>query len=146
MKKHLLLLATLFVVGFGITGNAQVRGKYKKETIVSNAMSNPDPKVDGLQKAVNQKNNPVQEDKSRGNVYGPDYSDVVVDNWTGFYIDIYVNGNYRGTVSPWDKRVTWAIPGTNTLYAKAVFDDGSYLYWGPKVTYTGYQYTWKLNP
>ena len=127
MKKHLLLLATFFVVGFGITANAQVRGKYKKETIVSNAISNPDPKVDGLQKAVNQKN-------------------VVVDNWTGYYIDIYVNGNYRGTVSPWDKRVTWAIPGTNTLYAKAVFDDGSYLYWGPKVTYTGYQYTWKLHP
>lgn len=145
MKKYILLLAAIFTVGFGITANAQ-RGKFKKETIVSKAIATPDTKVDGLQKAVNSKNNPVPEDKSRGNVYGADYSDVVVDNWTGYYIDIYVNGNYRGTVSPYDKRVTWAIPGTNSLYAKAVFDDGSYLYWGPKVTYTGYQYTWRLNP
>ena len=146
MKKHILLLTAFIMIGLGFAANAQVRGKFKKETVVSKAISTPDSKVDGLQKAVNQKNNPAPEDKSRGNVYGPDYSDVVVDNWTGYYIDIYVNGNYRGSVSPWDKRVTWAIPGTNTLYAKAVFDDGSYLYWGPKVTYTGYQYTWRLNP
>jgi hypothetical protein len=71
---------------------------------------------------------------------------VIIDNWSGYYVDIYVNGNYRGTVAPYDKRVTWAIPGTNTLYAKALFDDGSYIYWGPKTTATGYEYTWKLNP
>lgn len=147
MKKQILLLAILVTAGMGIQVNAQnEKPKLKKETVDAKPVTTPDPKVDGLQRPVNDKNNPAPVSTSRGDVYGPDYSDVLIDNWTGYYIDIYVNGNYRGTVSPYEKRVTWAIPGTNTLYAKAVFNDGSYLYWGPKVTYTGYTYTWKLNP
>ncbi|MFZ9388658.1 MAG: hypothetical protein ACO25B_12330 [Chitinophagaceae bacterium] len=147
MKKQLLLIAAFLVAGAGISSYAQdTKPKLKSETINSKPESKPDPKVAGLQRPVNNKNKPAAPSTSRGEVYGPNYSDVVVDNWTGYYIDIYVNGNYRGTVSPYDKRVTWAIPGTNTLYGKAVFNDGSYLYWGPKVTATGYTYTWKLNP
>lgn len=134
------------MIGYGFSADAQVRGKFKTETFKSSAMSTPDDAVDALQKPGNDKDNPVMEDKSRGDLYGPNYSDVIIDNWTGYYLDIYVNGNYRGTVSPWDKKTTWAIPGTNKLYAKAVFNDGSYLYWGPKTTYTGYQYSWQLNP
>lgn len=146
MKKHLILFATLMIVGMGFTANAQGAPKLKKETIDSKAMSTPNAVVDGLQKATNVKDSPVMENKDRGDVYGSNYSDIVIDNWTGYYIDIYVDNSYRGTVSPWDKKVTWAIPGTTKLYAKAVFGDGSYLYWGPSSTYTGYSYTWKLNP
>jgi hypothetical protein len=83
--------------------------------------------------------------KESGEVYGKDYSDVVFDNWTNYYIDVYINGKYRGTVAPLDERVTWAIPGENTIYAKAVFKDGSYLYWGPRTTTTGYSYTLELH-
>jgi len=145
MKKQTFLLAALFLLGIGFTANAQP-AELIKETINSNAISTKNSKVAGLKRPGNKKNKPVVEVKSRGDVYGVDYSDVIIDNWTGYYVDIYVNGNYRGTVSPYDKRVTWAIPGQNTLYAKAVFDDGSYIYWGPKTTSTGYEYTWKLNP
>ncbi len=146
MKKHL-LLAILITAGAGFSAYAQTaKPKLKKETVTSSPVSTPDDKVATLQRPTNDKNNPAPPTSSRGDVYGANYSDVVIDNWTGYYIDIYVNGNYRGTVSPYDKRVTWAIPGTNTLYAKAVFNDGSYLYWGPKVTYTGYSYSWRLNP
>ena len=144
MKKHLFLFVALLVIGLGFTANAQVKPKLKKQSISANAQSTPTTEVDGLQKAMNMKNSPVMKD--RGDVYGPNYSDVVIDNWTGYYIDIYVDNSYRGTVSPWDKKTTWAIPGSTKLYAKAVFDDGSYLYWGPSTTTTGYQYTWKLNP
>lgn len=144
MKKQILFFA-LLLGAFGFSANAQ-KGKMKQETINSKAISTPDPKAGALTKTGNIKGKPAAPTSSRGDVYGADYSDVVIDNWTGYYIDIYVNGNYRGTISPYDKKVTWAIPGVNTLYAKAVFNDGSYLYWGPKVTATGYQYTWKLNP
>ncbi len=144
MKKHILLFA-LLVIGAGITANAQPK-TLKKETVTSKAITTPDTKAGALQKSGNVKGKPAKPTSTRGDVYGADYSDVVIDNWTGYYVDIYVNGNYRGTISPYDKKVTWAIPGTNTLYAKATFNDGSYLYWGPKMTYTGYQYTWKLNP
>lgn len=133
------------VIGLGFTANAQTKPDLKKETISSSPIT-PSDEAGALKKPVNIKDKPVMEEKSRGDLYGPNYSDVVIDNWTGYYLDIYVNGNYRGTVAPWEKKITWAIPGTNKLYAKAVFDDGSYLYWGPKTTYTGYQYSWKLNP
>ncbi|MEO5945247.1 MAG: hypothetical protein ABIP79_00410 [Chitinophagaceae bacterium] len=145
MKKQLILLTSLMVIGLGFTANAQTKPNLKKETIISSPVPSAD-EAAALKRPVNSKGKPAMEDKSRGDVYGPDYSDVVIDNWTGYYLDIYVNGDYRGTVAPWEKKVTWGIPGTNRLYAKAVFDDGSYLYWGPKATYTGYQYTWKLNP
>ncbi|MFM2137985.1 MAG: hypothetical protein RJA57_292, partial [Bacteroidota bacterium] len=110
MRKHFILIAALVLAGFGFTAQAQ-KPDLKKETIESKPQTAPDAKVASLQRPVNDKAKPAPPAESRGDAYGPDYSDVVVDNWTGYYIDIYVNGNYRGTVSPYDKRVTWAIPG-----------------------------------
>ena len=148
MKKHLSLFAALLLMG--LISNAQGgMPELKKETISSNAVSTPDATVAALSRPGNNvKGAKVTKPatKESGEVYGSQYSDVVIDNWTDYYIDVYINGNYRGTISPWDKRTTWAIPGENRLYAKATFRDGSYLYWGPKETYTGYSYTWKLNP
>lgn len=148
MKQNICLIAAFALMGF--VSNAQgSTPELKKEVIESKANSKPDPTVAALSKPTNnvkgEKANNNQA-KQSGEVYGSQYSDVVIDNWTNYYIDIYINGNYRGTVSPWDKRTTWAIPGTNRLYAKAPFTDGTYYYWGPHETYTGYSYTWKLNP
>ena len=119
-------------------------GPKKKQTIEVKANNQPSDVVANLKKPGNEKE-PKPETKSRGDVYGPNYSDIIVDNYTGYSIDIYVDGNYRGSVGPYDKRVTWAVPGNTRLYGKATFDDGTYLYWGPTVTYTGYEYTWKLT-
>lgn len=146
MKYCFLLVSAFMLAGFGFNAQAQ-KADLKKETIESKAMSGPNKEVDALKRPVNDKNKPESAPKKAfGEVYGSDYSDVVIDNWTGYYIDIYVNGNYRGTISPYAEQVTWAIPGRNTLYAKATFRDGSSLYWGPRTTITGYSYTWKLNP
>ena len=123
---------------------AQQKTHKKKQTIEAKASDKPSDEAGALNKPANEKN-PKPEAKSRGDVYGPNYSDIIVDNYTGYSIDIYVNGSFRGTISPYDKKVTWAVPGNTRLYAKAVFNDGSYLYWGPTVTYTGYDYTWRLN-
>jgi hypothetical protein len=116
----------------------------KKKTIETKASTTPIDVVTKLKKPGNDKE-PKPESKSRGDVYGPNYSDIIVDNYTGYAIDIYVDGDYRGTVGAYDKRVTWAVPGNTRLYAKAEFNDGTYIYWGPTVTYTGYEYTWKLT-
>ena len=135
-------------MGIFITANAQEKTPLKKKTNESKPQSAPSVIVDGLVKPVNIKGSPVEEDKSRGDVCCPNYyGDLIIDNWTGYYIDIYVESKYRGTVAPYDKKVTWAILGTTRLYAKAVFEDtGSYLYWGPKTVYVGYEYKWKLMP
>ena len=123
---------------------AQQKTQKKKKTIEAKALSTPSAEVTALNRPSNEKN-PKAETKTRGDVYGANYSDIIVDNYTGYSIDIYVNGSFRGTIAPYDKKVTWAVPGNTRLYGKATFNDGSYLYWGPNTTYTGYEYTWKLT-
>jgi hypothetical protein len=145
--KKLLAPALLLVVGMMFTTVAVAQKTDRKpQTIDSKASTTKSDKIDKLKKPGNSKSGGPKESKSRGDVYGPDYSDIVVDNYTEWYIDIYVDGEYRGTLAPWDRKVTWAIPGNTELYAKAEFDDGSYLYWGPSTTRTGYEYTWNLKP
>ncbi len=86
MKKHL-LLAILITAGAGFSAYAQTaKPKLKKETVTSSPVSTPDDKVATLQRPTNDKNNPAPPTSSRGDVYGANYSDVVIDNWTGYYI------------------------------------------------------------
>lgn len=57
--------------------------------------------------------------------------EVHVDNRTPWYIDIFVDGTYRGVIGPFGDGYTLAIPGPTTLYGRADFRDGSYKSWGP---------------
>ena len=72
---------------------------------------------------------------------------VIVKNKTGWYIDVYNDGNYQGTVSPYGDAYFYDYGDIIQLYAKAVFDDGSYYYWGPKSISNDqyYSYTWSLS-
>lgn len=63
------------------------------------------------------------------------YCEVRFDNRTKWYIKLYVDGDYRGTLSPYGDAVVYALAGSTRVYARADFDDGTYLYWGPS-TYT----------
>lgn len=57
---------------------------------------------------------------------------VIFDNFTDWRIKLYVNGAYRGTLGGFDDAYLYVRPSPNTVvYARADFDDGSYLYWGP---------------
>lgn len=58
---------------------------------------------------------------------------VQLDNSTEWFIRIYVDGIYRGTMDPWGDNSVYVLPGDTTVYARADFTDGSYRYWGPKV-------------
>ncbi len=84
-----------------------------------------------------------------GNSKGAAGCKVIFDNYTDFRIKLYVNGSYRGTVGGFDDAYLYVAPSSDTVvYARADFDDGSYLYWGP----TNYdcrsnQYIYfKMNP
>jgi hypothetical protein len=72
---------------------------------------------------------------------------VVVDNWTGYWIDIYVDSDYSGTVNPWGDGYTYAIAGGTRLYGKATLDNGSTITWGPRNVDCppNGTYTWKLT-
>jgi hypothetical protein len=144
ISKSLMLSALSVFLLLANSVIAQQKTDLKKKTMEVKANSTPSSEVAALNKPANEKN-PRPQTKTRGDVYGANYSDIIVDNFTGYSVDIYVDGSFRGTIAPYDKKVTWAIPGNTHLYGKAVFDDGSYLYWGPTTTYTGYEYTWSLT-
>lgn len=71
-----------------------------------------------------------------------DYCKVIVDNWTGYAIDIYVDGEWEGTVAAWDDGYTWAISGKTQLYGESV---GGTKYWGPSYVDCRSEFTWKLT-
>jgi hypothetical protein len=56
---------------------------------------------------------------------------VHVDNRTPYYIDVFVDGEFADTVTPWGDVYSYAYAGITNLYARADFEDGSYKWWGP---------------
>jgi hypothetical protein len=66
---------------------------------------------------------------SRGGSYD---CEVQFDNYTDWRVKVYVDGVYKGTVGAWDSANTYVSPGSTSVYARADFNDGSFLYWGPK--------------
>lgn len=81
-------------------------------------------------------------EKSRGII-----CDVHVDNRTNLYIYVWVDGNPEGMMGPFGDLYTWAVAGPTRLYARADFDDGSRMTWGPQIVQcpTGGIYTWRLS-
>jgi hypothetical protein len=57
---------------------------------------------------------------------------VNFDNYTPWFIEMYVDGNFAGIVGPWDDVNAIAGNGPTVLYARANFRDGSFKYWGPR--------------
>lgn len=76
------------------------------------------------------------------------YGTVVADNWTDWPIDIYIDGQYRGTVPDWGELTRDVVAGTTTIYGRCEFDDGTVYTWGPRVfeLSPGGFYTWRLDP
>jgi hypothetical protein len=70
-----------------------------------------------------------------------------VDNWTGWYVKVYVDGSFRGSVGPFDDGTVYVGSGATTVYARADFTDGSYKYWGSRVVNCprGGTFSWTLN-
>jgi len=144
MKKITLILAlaAIFVAGTITSTVAQTKQKKTVETVSKQKNAGESIITITVPKTTNVPGSPATEDKTKGDVYGSDYCDVTIDNWTGYSIDIYIDGAFRGTLAPYDKRVTWAIPGTTKLYAEAY---GTSYYWGTYSFSCDYAYTWKLS-
>lgn len=73
--------------------------------------------------------------------------DIRVSNQTGLYVQFFFNGNPAGTIGPWGALTPNITEGNASLYARAVFTDGSVLTFGPRaLTCTGGDFTWTLTP
>jgi hypothetical protein len=83
--------------------------------------------------------------KTRG--AGPYPCRVHVDNHTAWIIRTYVDGGYVGAVNRFGDIAGITGNGPTTLYAVAVFEDGSTRTWGPHLfnCAAGESYTWRLG-
>jgi hypothetical protein len=73
------------------------------------------------------------------------YPTFTADNYTPYYIKVYINGDYVGTVAPYGKAAGDYAVGTYSIYGIAYFSDGSTLEWGPKTVFLDSDYTLNLN-
>ena len=138
MKKVRFLLSVVIVLF--VFSNTQAQ---EKKTIESKAQKvestrGDDPNII-VPKALNDEN-PVLKPKEEKTRAG--YCKVFIDNNTGYTIDIYIDGAYKGTIPPWETQYTWAISGKTKFYAKTI---GGTYYWGPKYYDCNFEFTWRLN-
>lgn len=98
-------------------------------------------------RTANDPNTPAAKPEGKGE-RGSRGCAVDIVNDTGWYVDIYVNGNYNGTVGPWNSGYVYPPVMGSNLYGRASFTDGSYKYWGPREfnCVPGTINSWSLTP
>ncbi|MCD4665849.1 MAG: hypothetical protein K8R68_11320 [Bacteroidales bacterium] len=143
MKKFIVLVLFVFAGFLFYTANAQdVKKESKIVEVVSaeiEAARGPSPHITTPKPTGDEVKAPKPE-KNKGT--RGDYCKVTVDNWTGYAIDIYVDGVWEGTVAAWSDGYTWAIEGKTKLYGESV---GGTKYWGPTYVDCYVEHTWKLT-
>jgi hypothetical protein len=87
---------------------------------------------------------PTPKEKTRGG--GPSYCRLHIDSRVNAYVNIYVDGDFRGTVSPGGDAYGYTGNGGTTLYGRADFTDGSSASWGPRVINCEGAYNWTITP
>src|SRR2546427_662757 len=113
------------------------------------AGEDPNIKTDKQQAAKNDPANEPPAPPKKGGAKTRGFFDcwVTADNYTPWWIDIYVDGTYRGQVAPWGAGTVNAGAGSTTLYGRAVFDSGSVRNWGPRQFHCSSDgvFTWRLD-
>jgi hypothetical protein len=66
---------------------------------------------------------------------------IYVNNYTGYAVDIYIDGDWMGTIAAYATAYTYAYPGTTKAYGKSI---GGTMTWGPTYFDCKYDYTWNL--
>ena len=71
---------------------------------------------------------------------------VTFDNYTPWVIQAFVDGTFRGIVPAWGQLDTVTGDGPTTIYARALFTDGSMKYWGPRSGMCDHEaFNWQLG-
>ncbi len=124
----------------------------KNELVTTKAAQGPQEGQDPNIKNDVQKNNPKMTappppekgGKARG--AGPYPCRIHVDNRTPWFIQVYVDGEYRGTVNRYGDLAGLTGNGPTTLYGVAYFYDAPTQIWGPQLfSCPAYgSYTWQM--
>ena len=69
------------------------------------------------------------------------YCGIDFENWTGYYVEIYVNRIYRGTLGPWEKGSVTVYAGYTSIYC--ITSGGTYEW--SKAGSCDYYFTYTLT-
>jgi hypothetical protein len=135
-----IFVISLFVLLFtgSISINAQQQAMYKtlvsKKSSMTKGQSNPNIKT-GIPVSDTEAK---KEDRMRG-----DECTIYLDNRTGYYLNVYLDGKYQGTVGPYENRnLTFVNTGNNSLYVMTI--GGTYYWECNPVKCTDYKYFYSL--
>jgi hypothetical protein len=134
MKKTMLgiFAAGCMLLAFSSTTYAQkkVAKTVTAKTVSASRGVNPNIKSDAP-------TTDVAEGKARGAACS-----IYFSNYTGYYVNIYVDGYYRGQLSPWGGGTVVVADGYTSIYCITA---GKTLEWSDAGNCVG-QYTFKLYP
>lgn len=107
MKKTLIgiFAAACMLVAFSTTASAQKKIAVKLQSSAVDANRGANPKIKGEAPTTD-----VVETKSRGTC------SVFFDNYSGLYVKVYVDGYYRGTLSPYGSFTVNVADGYTEIY------------------------------
>jgi hypothetical protein len=160
MRAKLIACASVLVFAFLAASVAlphtqtKGQGQKSKQKVVELKATKPttrgeDPNI----KSDTETNDPnsdlaAPEQKGGAKTRGGGYCEVRFDNRTRWFVKLYVDGIYRGTLSPFGDSIAYTGAGATRVYARADFTDGNYLYWGPSdySCYAGQFIYFKMNP
>jgi hypothetical protein len=133
---------------------AKGQGQKTKSKVVELKATKPttrgeDPNIKSDTETNDPKSNlAAPEQKGGAKTRGGGYCEVRFDNRTRWFVKLFVDGVYRGTLSPFGDSIAYTGAGATRVYARAEFDDGSYLYWGPSdySCYSGEYIYFRMNP
>lgn len=132
----LLLSITLFL---GVTMLSNIYAQEKKSVdITAQKVEKSRGENPNIEFSVpNTDDNPEpQPEKERGAYCGIDF-----ENWTGYYVEVYVNSIYRGTLAPWSKSSLTVYAGYTTIYC--ITTGGTYEW--ANTGSCDYYFTYKLR-
>ncbi|MEI6765097.1 MAG: hypothetical protein WCM76_05605 [Bacteroidota bacterium] len=136
MKKLILIALIAFAGSLFAPVQAQVKQKkeIKENAKVYEKSRGADANIKS-EKPVGDTKAPMKE-KARGELCY-----IYVNNYTPYAIDIYIDGDWMGTIAAYSTAYTYAYPGSTKAYGKSV--GGTYT-WGPTTFDCAYEYTWNL--
>ena len=90
---------------------------------------------------------PAPSNKGGAAVRGQATGTIHVNNETQWYVRVYADGDYIGTVGPYGDLYRYADAATWSMFARASFDDSDDITFGPSTlrVYSGSTSTWTLT-
>ena len=146
MRFRLMFISLIAFMAFSFVVLSSNSYCQEKDTTVEAKITKGGNGLDKNVKIAEPKNDPKSEYKEREKSRTSTIT-VIVENYTSWYVKVYDDGNYQGTVSPYGKGYFSDYGDIINLYAKAEFDNGTYNFWGPKYIRNddAYTFTWKLS-